>query len=65
MRAGEQLRKELAESGKFRPLDILPVNAAAHDSNLQACDGCDVRFAQQLGADSILPVWRKRSPNSF
>ena len=51
MRAGKQLRKELAESGKFQLLDILPVNAAAHDSNLQACGGCDVHFAQQLGAD--------------
>ena len=51
MRAGEQLRKELAESGKFQLLDILPVNAAAHASNLQACGGCDVHFAQQLGAD--------------
>jgi Protein of unknown function (DUF2380) len=51
MRAGEQLRKELAESGKFQLLDILPVRAAARDSNLQACGGCDVQFAQQLGAD--------------
>ena len=51
MRVGDQLRKELAESGKFRVLDISPVNAAAHASNLQACGGCDVQFAQQLGAD--------------
>jgi hypothetical protein len=51
MRSGEQLRRELAESGKFQLLDISPVNAAAHGSNLQACGGCDVRFAQQLGAD--------------
>ena len=51
MRAGEQLRKDLAKSGKFQLLDILPVNAAAHASNLQACGGCDVHFAQQLGAD--------------
>ena len=51
MRAGEQLRKELTESGKFQRLDISPVNAAAHDSNLQACGGCEVRFAQQLGVD--------------
>jgi hypothetical protein len=51
MRAGEQLRKELAESGKFELLDISPINAAAHNSNLLACGGCDVRFAQQLGAD--------------
>jgi hypothetical protein len=51
MRAGDQLRRALAESGKFVLLDIAPVNAAAHGSNLQACGGCDVHYAQQLGAD--------------
>jgi hypothetical protein len=49
--AGDQLRKGLAESGKFAVLDIAPVNAAAHGSNLQACGGCDVQYAQQVGAD--------------
>ena len=48
---GDQVRKELAESGKFRLLDISPVNAAAHGSNLQACGGCEIQYAQQLGAD--------------
>ena len=51
MRAGQQLRRELAESGKFQLLDIAPVNAAAHGSNLQACGGCDVQLALKLGAD--------------
>jgi hypothetical protein len=51
MRVGDQVRKELAESGKFQLLDISKVNAAAHGSNLQACGGCDVQYAQQLGAD--------------
>jgi hypothetical protein len=51
VKVGEQLRKELGESGKFQMLDIAPVNAAAHQSNLQACGGCDVKLAQQLGAD--------------
>ena len=51
MRAGDQLRRGLAESGKFVLLDVAPVNAAAHGSNLQACGGCDVQYAQQLGAD--------------
>jgi hypothetical protein len=51
MRVGDQLRKELAESGRFQLLDISTVNAAAHGSNLQACGGCDVKYAQQLGAD--------------
>jgi hypothetical protein len=51
MRAGEQLRQALKDSGRFVVLDVAPVNAAAHNSNLQACGGCDVKFAQQLGAD--------------
>ena len=46
MRAGDQLRKELADSGKFTVVDVAPVNAAAHGSNLQACGGCEVRFAE-------------------
>ena len=54
MRVGDQLRRELTESGKFQLLDIAPVNAAAHGSNLQACGGCDVQFAQQLGADLVI-----------
>jgi hypothetical protein len=51
MRASDQLRQELAASDKFQLLDISPVNAAAHASNLQACGGCDVQLAQKLGAD--------------
>lgn len=51
MHVGDQVRKELVESGKFNLLDISPVNAAAHGSNLQACGGCDVQYARQLGAD--------------
>jgi hypothetical protein len=47
----EQLRKGLAESGRFVILDIAPVDAAAHASNLQSCGGCDVQYARQLGAD--------------
>lgn len=51
LRVGDLLRKELGESGKFRIVDIAPVNAAAHQSNLQACGGCDVTLARELGAD--------------
>jgi hypothetical protein len=50
-RAGDQLRRELGESGKFQILDISPVNAVAHQSNLYACGGCDVKLARQLNAD--------------
>ena len=54
MRVGDQVRKELAESGKFQLLDISKVNAAAHGSNLQACGGCDVQYAQRIGADLVI-----------
>jgi hypothetical protein len=47
----EQVRKELGQSRKFQIVDIAPVNAAAHQSNLQACGGCDVKLARDLGAD--------------
>lgn len=50
-RTSDRLRKELGESGKFQIVDISSVNAAAHQSNLQACGGCDVKLAQQLDAD--------------
>ncbi len=49
--ATEQVRKALADAGKFVILDIAPVSTAAHASNLQFCGGCDVQYAQQLGAD--------------
>jgi hypothetical protein len=54
MRAGDQVRKALAESGRFSVLDIAPVNVAAHGSNLQACGGCEVALARQLGADLVI-----------
>ena len=54
MRVGDQLRKELTQSGKFRLLDIASVEAAAHGSNLQSCGGCDVQYARQLGADLVI-----------
>jgi hypothetical protein len=50
-RAGEQLRDGLAASGLFRVVDIAPVAAAARGSNLQACGGCDVKLAKQVGAE--------------
>jgi hypothetical protein len=50
-RIGEQLRKELAESGRFQLLDIAPARDAARHANLQACGGCDLKLAGQLGAD--------------
>jgi Protein of unknown function (DUF2380) len=50
-KTGDQVRGELGESGKFRILDIAPINVAAHQNNLQACGGCDAKLARQLSAD--------------
>ena len=41
-------------TGKFQLLDISPVKAAAEGSNLQACGGCDVQYAQRIGADLVI-----------
>ena len=62
MRISDQVRRQLAESGKFELLDIAPVRAAAEGSNLQACGGCDVQYAQRIGADLVITgVLRKIS----
>lgn len=50
-RISEQLREELATSGKYRMIDIAPIRDAARHANLQACGGCDLKLAGQLGAD--------------
>ena len=47
----DRLRARLAASGRYAVVDIAPVAADAHASNLQACGGCDVRLARALGAD--------------
>lgn len=47
----ERLRTKLAESGRFAVVDIAPVAREARASNLQACGGCDLTFAQKVGAE--------------
>jgi hypothetical protein len=60
--ASDQLRKGLADSGKFLLVDMTSVNAAAHNSNLRSCGGCDVDLAQKVGADlSVTGVVQKVS----
>ena len=46
-----ELRARLAESGRFKVVDIAPVIKESHASNLQACGGCDVTFADRIGAE--------------
>ena len=54
IRISDLVRRQLTESSKFELLDISPVKAAAEGSNLQACGGCDVQFAQRIGADLVI-----------
>jgi hypothetical protein len=54
MLISDQVRKQLTKSGKFQLRDISPVKAAAEGSNLQACGGCDVQYAQRIGADLVI-----------
>jgi hypothetical protein len=54
IRISDQVRRQLAESGKFQLLDIAPVKASAEASNLQACGGCDVQLAKAIGADLVI-----------
>jgi hypothetical protein len=51
VRLSDQLRRRLAESGRFALLDIAPVASEARGSNLQACGGCDTSLARRVGAE--------------
>jgi hypothetical protein len=62
IRISDLVRRQLTESGKFQLVDIAPVKAAAEGSNLQSCGGCDVQYAQRIGADLVITgVMRKIS----
>jgi len=50
-KTSDQLREALSKSGQFEVVDIGPVEAAAHEANLQACGGCDATLARKVGAD--------------
>ena len=50
-RVSDQLRKILRNSGRFSLVDITPIAREAQASNLQACGGCDMRFAKRIGAE--------------
>jgi len=60
---GNELRHRLAQSGKVDVIDISPVAAEARASNLQACGGCDVGFARELGAKYSVTGWVQKVSN--
>src|SRR5437016_6337705 len=47
----DELRRRLAASGRYAPVDLSPVAEEARASNLQACGGCDASLARRAGAE--------------
>ena len=54
LRVSAQLRDEMKKSGRFELLEMSTLDVAAQGKNLQACGGCDVQLAQQIGADLVV-----------
>ena len=50
-RMSDQLRESLRDSCRFSLVDLTPIASEAQASNLQACGGCDMRFARRIGAE--------------
>ena len=59
----DQLRDQLAKSGRVTVVDVTPVAAQARAANLRNCGGCDAQFASQIGADFALIGWVQKVSN--
>ncbi len=47
-----QLREQLAASGRYAPIDLAPVTKEIEDAGyLHSCNGCAVAIARQVGAE--------------
>lgn len=66
-RATDQVRQLLAQSGRYRLVDVAMADAAAVKTHtLRDCDGCDAAIAQKLGAEqSFLGVVRRISRTEY
>ena len=58
-----QLRDQLAKSGRVTVADITPVAEQARAADLRNCGGCDAQFASQVGADFALIGWVQKVSN--
>jgi Protein of unknown function (DUF2380) len=61
--AGGELRKRLAQTGRFVVLDIAPLAAKVHAADLQSCGGCDAQWARELGAKFAITGWVQKVSN--
>jgi TolB-like protein len=62
-RVSDELRRDLAQSGRVDVVDIAPVAAQARASNLQDCGGCDAELARRLGAKFSITGWVQKVSN--
>ena len=54
-KVSSEARRELAESGRYRVIDVSKADAkAVTEKSLRNCDGCEAGIARQLGADQSL-----------
>jgi len=63
IRLGDELRNRLASSGRIGIGEVGPVVEQVWASNWQACGGCDVRFARELGAKFSVTGWVQKVSN--
>jgi len=66
-KAGNEARRELEQSGRFRIVDVSGADdKAAKARSLRNCDGCEARIARQLGADqSLLGIVRRATQTDY
>ncbi len=58
-----RLREKLRESGQYELVDMEPVRARAQGYNLQACGGCDVKLAREVGAEVVVTGFVQKVSN--
>lgn len=51
VKISDDLKTDLAKNKSYDVLDMAPVAAKAKIENLQACGGCEVALAHEIGAD--------------
>jgi len=61
---GQQLRAALVRSGRYRLVDLAPVQAELDQQpELRSCNGCELPLARQVGARQAAVAWVHKVSN--
>jgi Protein of unknown function (DUF2380) len=61
---GQQLRDALVQSGRYRVVDLAPVQAQLdQEPELRSCNGCELPLARQVGARQAAVAWVHKVSN--